>query len=80
MKTQRPELAGPWPAAVPGPGQDALLPEVEWAAEAIGWQPLGERAYLHLPQEAPADEPALVIEVVGVPTLPLDGLPLLLVT
>ena len=31
-------------------------------AEAIGWQPLGDGAYLHV-----GDPEALVVEVVGVP-------------
>lgn len=40
-------------------------------AEAIGWQPLGDGAYLHV-----GDPEALVVEVVGVPR---DGDAVLLV-
>ena len=40
-------------------------------AESIGWQPLGENAYLHLGKP---DEAALVITVVGVPEVGMDVL------
>lgn len=43
-------------------------------AEAIGWLPLGEGAYLHL-----GDPEALVIEVVGVPDAGMTGMNVLLV-
>ncbi|MBU4423853.1 MAG: hypothetical protein KKG12_08825 [Gammaproteobacteria bacterium] len=43
-------------------------------AESIGWQPLGDGAYLHL------DDPeALVISVVGVPEVGMAGMNVLLV-
>ena len=38
-------------------------------AESIGWQPLGEGAYLHV-----GDPEALVIEVVGVPEVGMNVL------
>ncbi len=44
-------------------------------AEAIGWQPLGDGAYLHLSK---ADEEAVIITVVGVPDLTQAGQALLL--
>lgn len=44
------------------------------AAESIGWQPLGEGAYLHV-----GDPEALVIEVVGVPDAGMAGMNVLLV-
>ena len=43
-------------------------------AEAIGWLPLGEGAYLHV-----GDPEALVIEVVGVPDAGMAGMNVLLV-
>lgn len=43
-------------------------------AESIGWQPLGDGAYLHL-----GDPEALVIEVVGVPDAGMAGMNVLLV-
>lgn len=43
-------------------------------AESIGWQPLGEGAYLHH-----GDPDALVIEVVGVPDAGMAGMNVLLV-
>jgi hypothetical protein len=46
----------------------------EVAAESIGWQPLGDSAYLHV-----GDPDALVIEVVGVPEVGVAGMNVLLV-
>ncbi len=43
-------------------------------AEAIGWQPLGDGAYLHV-----GDPEALVITVVGVPDVGMAGMNVLLV-
>ncbi len=43
-------------------------------AESIGWQPLGDGAYLHV-----GDPEALVIEVVGVPEAGMAGMNVLLV-
>ena len=42
-------------------------------AEAIGWQPLGDGAYLHV-----GDPEALVIEVVGVPDASMVGISVML--
>ena len=42
-------------------------------AESIGWQPLGDGAYLHLGKPE-----ALVIEVVGVPDAGMAGMNVLL--
>lgn len=56
------------------PVLDLRLEQLELAAieaESIGWQPLGEGAYLHV-----GDPEALVITVVGVPR---DGDAVLLV-
>ena len=43
-------------------------------AEAIGWLPLGDDAYLHV-----GDPEALVIEVVGVPDAGMAGMNVMLV-
>ena len=43
-------------------------------AEAIGWQPLGDGAYLHV-----GDPSAMVITVVGVPDASMAGVNVLLV-
>ena len=43
-------------------------------AESIGWQPLGDGAYLHVGKPE-----ALVIEVVGVPDAGMAGMNVLLV-
>ena len=45
------------------------------AAEAIGWQPLGQGAYLH---HGDAEEAENVIHVVGVPDASMAGLNVLL--
>lgn len=45
-------------------------------AESIGWQPLGDGAYLHVGKP---DEEALVITVVGVPEVGMAGMNVLLV-
>lgn len=42
--------------------------------ESIGWQPLGDGAYLHV-----GDPEALVITVVGVPEVGMAGMNVLLV-
>lgn len=47
------------------------------AAEAIGWQPLGEGAYLHHGNPG-GDE--VVIQVVGVPDAGMAGMNVLLLT
>ena len=45
------------------------------AAEAIGWQPLGQGAYLH---HGDADGEENVIQVVGVPDVSMAGMNVLL--
>ena len=50
----------------------ADLPAIE--AESIGWQPLGDGAYLHV-----GDPEALVITVTGVPHVGMVGMNVLLV-
>ena len=45
-------------------------------AESIGWQPLGDGAYLHLGKP---DEEEVVITVVGVPDASMAGMNVLLV-
>lgn len=45
-------------------------------AEAIGWLPLGDGAYLHLGNP---DEEEMVIHVVGVPDASIAGMNVLLV-
>ena len=45
-------------------------------AESIGWQPLGERSYLHV---GDPDEKDVVITVVGVPEVGMAGMNVLLV-
>ena len=54
------------------PAKLAELDAIE--AESIGWQPLGDGAYLHV-----GDPEALVIEVVGVPDTGMAGMNVLLV-
>ena len=44
-------------------------------AESIGWQPLGEGAYLHLGKP---EEEEIVISVVGVPDVGMAGMNVLL--
>ena len=44
-------------------------------AESIGWQPLGDGAYLHLGKP---DEEEIVITVVGVPEVGMAGMNVLL--
>ena len=59
-----------------GPVLDLRLERIELAAleaESIGWQPLGEGAYLHV-----GDPEALVITVVGVPEVGMAGMNVLL--
>lgn len=56
---------------MPGPllsAEDALW-QAELAAESIGWQPLGDGAYLHV-----GDPDALVITVTGVPDAGMTGM------
>lgn len=56
--------------------------DLEWAeltaiaAESIGWQPLGEGAYLHLGNP---DAEELIIQVVGIPDAQMAGMNVLLV-
>ena len=45
-------------------------------AESIGWQPLGDGAYLHLGKP---EEKEIVITVVGVPEVGMVGMNMLLV-
>ena len=45
-------------------------------AESIGWQPLGDGAYLHLGKP---EEEEIVITVVGVPEVGMAGMNVLLV-
>lgn len=47
------------------------------AAEAMGWQPLGQGAYLH---HGDADGEENVIQVVGVPDVQMNGFNVLLLT
>jgi hypothetical protein len=47
------------------------------AAEAMGWQPLGQGAYLH---HGDADGEDNVIQVVGVPDVQMSGFNVLLLT
>ena len=47
------------------------------AAEAMGWQPLGQGAYLH---HGDADGEENVIQVVGVPDVQMSGFNVLLLT
>lgn len=62
------------------PVPDAI--DLEWAeltaiaAESIGWQPLGEGAYLHLGNP---DAEELIIQVVGIPDAQMAGMNVLLV-
>ena len=63
--------------------EDAMLSDepylAELAAEALGWQPLGQGAYLHVgAPEAPDDEEEVVITVTGVPDAGMLGLNVLL--
>lgn len=61
-----------------GPEPLLSVEDAQWlenlAAESIGWQPLGEGAYLHV-----GDPEALVINVVGVPDAGMAGMNVLLV-
>ena len=51
----------------------------ELPAESLGWQPLGQGAYLHVgAPEAPDDEEEVVITVTGVPDAGMFGLNVLL--
>ena len=45
-------------------------------AESIGWQPMGDSAYLHLGK---SEEEEIVITVVGVPEEAMTGMNVLLV-
>jgi hypothetical protein len=56
------------------PAKLAELDAIE--AESIGWQPLGDGAYLHLGKP---DEEEIVITVVGVPEVGMAGMNVLLV-
>ena len=47
------------------------------AAEAMGWQPLGQGAYLH---HGDVDGEENIIQVVGVPDVSLAGMNVLLLT
>ena len=46
------------------------------AAEAMGWQPLGDGAYLHI---GATNEEEAIIHVVGVPDVMMAGMNVLLV-
>lgn len=62
------------------PAPDAI--DLEWAeltaiaAESIGWQPLGEGAYLRLGNPDAAE---LIIQVIGIPDAQMAGMNVLLV-
>jgi hypothetical protein len=55
---------------------DDVLWLAEIAADAIGWQPLGEGAYLHLGRSDEGE--AVIITVAGVPAAGMAGLNVLL--
>ncbi len=55
---------------------DFLREMAEIEAESIGWQPLGDGAYLHVGKP---DEEEIVITVVGVPDASMAGMDVLLV-
>lgn len=58
---------------------DETAYQAELAAEALGWQPLGQGAYLHVgAPEAPDDEEEVVITVTGVPDISMATLNVLL--
>ena len=50
------------------------------AAESIGWQPLGEGAYLHVGDPRALESDAVVIDIVGVPDAGMSALNVLLLT
>lgn len=53
---------------------------LEWAADAMGWQPLEDGAYLHVPplEDGGAEYVECVVDVVGVATVDMAELNLLL--
>ena len=64
-----------------GPVLDLRLERIELAgieAESIGWQPLGDGAYLHIGN--PRDEEEVVITVTGVPDAGMAGMNVLLLS
>jgi len=56
---------------------EALADLQALAAESMGWQPLGEGAYLHIGAK---DDPEQVIHVVGIPDAAWAGFDVLLLT
>jgi len=44
----------------------------QWQAESIGWTPLGQGAYLHMPKGTPANDVNVVL-IVGNATVPPEG-------
>ncbi len=64
--------AAAWALELNAPADAQWLAEV--AAEAIGWQPLGEGAYLHIGKPE-AEE--MVIHIVGVPDAGMAGMTVL---
>lgn len=54
-----------------GPEPLLSVEDAQWlenlAAESIGWQPLGEGAYLHVGDPRALESDAVVIDIVGVP-------------
>ena len=60
-------------------GAEALAELQSLAAEAMGWQPLGEGAYLHHGNKDYTVTESM-IQVVGIPDTPLAGLNALLLT
>lgn len=49
-------------------------------AEAIGWQPLGDGAYLHVGDLEALESDAVVIDIVGMPDAGMSALNVLLLT
>ena len=67
-----------------GPEPLLSVEDAQWlenlAAESIGWQPLGEGAYLHLGDPRALESDAVVIDIVGVPDAGVSALNVLLLT
>lgn len=63
-----------------GPEPLLSVEDAQWlanlAAESIGWQPLGDGAYLHLGKP---EEEEVVITVTGIPDAAMAGMNVLLV-
>lgn len=67
-----------------GPEPLLSVEDAQWlenlAAESIGWQPLGEGAYLHVGDPRALESDAVVIDIVGVPDAGMSALNVLLLT